>query len=399
MELYQALALIGVVIVLAVAVSSYDRARLLRRVHKRHPGERPARGPELDINPGPASAHGRRFVRGSDGDSPEPARPESAFVRELESLEQAISRPIGLGPGPAALAADTGNLEHLFPWGDRQGPNPKMDFVIHLPGRGPVLRDQALGPYKQNEYVLEKPRALYGLRYLLGTWSALERDPDEAQYSDLALMLQLVDRRGPVEESELNAFSQLALKLADAFHRRIKLGMTIEQARARALEVQRFVEQYDLIASINVLAGNGHSFPGRSIEQAARQHGMQFGAMNIFHMKNPNSAGCKHLFSMASLYEPGTFDPATLDGFETQGLTLFMTVPCVQDPPRVFEKMARTAKGLAQALGGRLIDQEQRPLTDEGIVAIEREIRRIATEVSAYGITPGSETALRFFNA
>ncbi len=399
MDLYQALALIGVVIVVAVAISSYDRARLLHRPRKRGPqNERPAPGPELDINPGPASAHGRRFVRGKDIDSPQPERPESELVRELESLEQAISRPIDLSPGHAALA-ETGNLEHLFPMGDKQGPNPKIDLVIYLPGRGPVLRNQALGPYKQNEYVLEKPRGLYGLRYLLGTWSALERDPDDAQYSDLALMLQLVDRHGPVEESELNTFSQLGLKLADVFNRRIRLGMTIEQALARAVELQRFVEQYDVIASINVLADNGDSFSGRAIEQAAQQHGMQFGAMNIFHMKNPNSVGCKHLFSMASLYEPGTFDQAALDSFKTGGLTLFMTVPSVQEPARVFEKMARTAKGLAQALGGRLSDQERRPLTDEGITAIERQIRRIAGEVSAYGITPGSETALRFFNA
>lgn len=399
MSLYQALALISVVIVVAVAISSYDRARLQRRARKRAVQE-PAPDPHipaLDINPGPPDANVRRFVRGQDDAAPVAAKPESALVRELESLEQAVSRPLDLSP--ALSAARAGDLEHLFPAADKQGPNPKIDLVVYLPGRGPVLRDQALGPYKQNEYVLEKPRALYGLRYLMGTWSALEHDPDDAQYSDLALMLQLVDQRGPAEQSELNAFSQLALRLADAFHRPLRLGMTIEQALARAHELQRFVDQYDVIASVNILADNGHGFPGRAIEQAARRHGMQFGAMNIFHMKSGNASGCRHLFSMANLYEPGTFDLSALDSFQTAGLTLFMTVPCVQDPPRVFEKMVATAKGLAQMLGGRLSDQDRRPLTDEGIAAIQRQIKRIAADISAYGITPGTETALRFFSA
>ncbi len=101
---------------------------------------------------------------------------------------------------------------------------------------------------------------------------------------------------------------------------------------------------------------------------------------------------------MANLYQPGAFDPETLDSFTTPGLTLFMTVPCVNEPSRVFENMINTAKGLCQTLGGRLTDQDQRPLSDAGLAAIQRQIKRIAADISTQGISPGSENALRFFS-
>lgn len=418
MDLQYALLFIGIVIIVAIGISGYDKFRLNRRQF-----ERRIRGREpvsmdtqettaaevtvsavqpLDINPGPPTDLIKRSLK-SDGFVAESSFiQDSELQQEFESAERVASVPVGVGPRAAATLAsfsgvETGDLEYLFPPGQKHGPNPKIDFIVHLPGRGPLFRNQALGIYKQNEYVLEKPRQLYGLRYLAGDWFPLERDTEDSQYSDLALAIQMVDERGPIEESELETFLQVVLKLADALKRRTRLVMTVERALTSARELQQFADKYDVLASV-IVAANNADFTGPAIKQAAEHFGMHFGAMNIFHMKNNNADGCRHLFSMANLYQPGSFDLDSLDSFETRGLTLFMTIPCVQDPARVFRKMVKTAQGLSQMLGGRMIDQDQRPLNEKDLAAIQRQIGQITSDISAHGIVPGSETAVRFFN-
>jgi cell division protein ZipA len=420
MGLQGALLLIGAVIVAAVAVSTFDKVRLSRREQdrktRRSRGEAAADGadetdaipggaqrtPYLDINPGPPLDLDKKSLKSEPDITAAAANRDSPIYRELESVEQIASTPLNLGPGAArsryrSANGETIDFQSLFPQAHESGPNPQIDFIIYLPGSGPLLRDRALGIYRQNEYLLERPRQLCGLRYLVGRWSSLEQDAEDAQYSDLALAVQLVDANGPTDESELNAFVQLGLKLADAFNRPMKLSLTVEQALARTAELQRVAQQYDVIASVNVIAESDRTFSGPAIAQAAREQGMDFGAMNIYHLKNDNAHGCRHLFSMANLYQPGVFDPETIDRFKTTGLTLFMTVPCVSEPVRVFEQMMHTAKGLCESLGGRLTDQDRRELSDEGVSAIQRQIKRIASDISALGISPGSETALRFF--
>jgi cell division protein ZipA len=418
MDLQYALLLIGIVIVAAIGISGYDKSRLNRRQFERRTldsepisvdtqgtatAEVTVSGAQpLDINPGPPTDLIERSLKSDGFVATRSFIQDAELQQEFENAERVASVPVSIGPLAAATLTssagmETGGLEYLFPPGQEHGPNPKIDFIVHLPGRGPLLRDQALGIYKQNEYVLEKPRQLYGLRYLAGNWSPLERDAEDSQYSDLALAIQMVDERGPIEESELETFLQVTLKLADALKRRTRLVMTVEHALTTAHELQQFAQKYDVLASVNVAANNA-GFTGPAIKEAAEHFGMHFGAMNIFHMKNNNADGCRHLFSMANLYQPGSFDLDSWDSFETRGLTLFMTIPCVQDPARVFRKMVETAQGLSQILGGRMIDQDQRPLSEENLAAIQRQIGQITSDISAHGIVAGSETALRFFN-
>src|SRR4030067_1007749 len=93
------------------------------------------------------------------------------------------------------------------PPGRQPLPDEKIDFTIDLPGPGPVMRDTALAIYKQNEYVLNKERHLYGRHHGTERGSALQLDPGTAEYDDLKLAIQLTDPRGPVDEPELQPFS------------------------------------------------------------------------------------------------------------------------------------------------------------------------------------------------
>ncbi|HEX9625973.1 MAG TPA: cell division protein ZipA C-terminal FtsZ-binding domain-containing protein [Acidiferrobacterales bacterium] len=417
MELQYALLLIGVFIVAGVALSAYDsfrfdwrrRARTLIKKKTASPaagGDTPAESAAptvrqepvissgIDFNPGPPNATQRKHLKSDAAVAIVDSRSDDYYLsEELQSIENAALMPLNL----SLNLQDPEEDMKLHPSARRPMPDDRIDFIVNLPGKGPVSRDRALGVYKQNEYMLEKPHQIYGLGYKSGLWSNIQADPEYAQYSDFAVAVQLADTRGAVTETELNTFVQLSLKLADALKRPTKLSLTIEQALERAHELDAFCETNDVLASVTIAARNPTGFSGRAINQAATQLGMQFGAMNIYHMKNDNPLGCRHLFSLANLYDPGEFKPEAMSTLKTKGLTLFMSVPCAYQPVKVFEKMVETGRGLCGILGGTLQDQDGKPLTDEGIKVIRTQIEAIAADMQNRGIIPGGDTAMRLF--
>jgi cell division protein ZipA len=396
MNLQYALLFIGIVIVAIVALTAYDMSRL-RRPRPRpdvHLGDFPedetlVRSSVLNAT---REAGSEKVLR-TDAEVALHDKPRQEVLRqEIRRLEEMATMPLDLTSG--LRRPNRGESEP----GRQYLSDEKIDFVIHLPGEQPVARNTALGIFKQHEYKLNKTRHLYGQRYQTSHWSDLQLDSQTTQYGDITLAIQLVDPRGPVDESELNTFTQIGLQLADALQRPTKLPLSFEQGLARARELQEFCDTYDVIAGIHVVPIDEAVFPGRAIEMAARHASMELGAMNIFHMKNDVAPGSHYLFSMANLHESSVFDPTTWDSFETSGLTLFMSVPCVFQPGVVFDRMVATAKEIADTLGGRLQDQNRRPLIDKGIAVIHHQIEVIEEKMRAFGIPPGSETALKLFN-
>lgn len=417
MSLQFALSLLGAVLVMVVAFNAFDRARIQRRMRRSDsmraqagPGEvsvaTPAVPPSLsglDINPAAPGSANRKFLtlgewvqnaKSSVKPDHAPARQNpkigKVFYQELESLEEAALMPIDFGRGYARPGARGAPAQPA-------APDEKIDFLVRLTGKSPVVRNAALGIYKQHEFDLAKPHRLYGARYKTGFWSDLQQDSGYTEYGELILAMQLVDAQGPVTEAELNVFTQLSLKLADELDRTPKFPLPIERALENAGALYGFFEDYDVIAAVNVVGSESRVFVGRAIEKFARELGMQFGAMNIFHMKSDRSPACRHLFSMANLLNPGEFDSSAWDKFETKGLTLFMSVPCAHRPAAVFDKMVITAAKLCHDLGGQLQDQDQRPLTTPGIDVIRGQMKSIEQKMEAFGVTPGSESALRLF--
>lgn len=398
MTLQYALLLIGIVVIVVVALTALDTARL------RRPRSRPRPDVDLAEPTHGASAFPARVppvMRAESGErilSPdvdvtlEEKPREEVLRKEIRQLEEMATMPLNLAPGIQRRRRPRAEP------GRQYLPDEKIDFVIDLPGADPVARDAALGVFKQHEYNLNKPRHLYGRHFGTERWSELQLDPGATQYDDLKLAIQLADPRGPIDDSELNRFMQIGLRLADTLHRPTKLPVSFEAGLARAEELQAFCDAYDVVAGVHVVAKDGAPFPGRAVDMAARRVGLEFGALNLFHMKNEVAPGSRHLFSLANLNEPSAFDPAAWDRFQTAGLTLFMSVPRAYLPGTALEKMVAAAKELAEILGGELQDQNRRPLTDKGIAVIRHQIDEIEEKMRAFGIAPGSESALKLFN-
>ena len=410
MDLQLALLLIGAFIVAIVGLTAYDKGRLARSLrrglslstaapqaaplHRREPIVQSAStgAPELHAS---ISEADRKFLKGDVEvplDSPASPAPTHPLADVLSDIEEVAHRPLNLNPGfdPPGTGPEAARER-----GVHMEPNEAIDFIVHLPGPGPVSRRSALAVYKQNEYKLEYPRQLYGRRYQTNFWSVVQHDSEATQYSDLKLAIQLVEPRGAISETELNTFVQVSLKLADALHRLTKLSVPFEQALARARELQKFYDEHDVIAGVNLAADPEAPFKGRAILSAMERVGMQFDARNIFNKRVDGRV----LYSLANLDKPGTFSPPDWDNLRSTGLTLYMSVPGVGDPGAVFDRMMETAKELTAFLGANLLDQDQRPLSEKGIAAIRAQIKGIDAKMRAFGIPSGSEAARRLFAA
>jgi hypothetical protein len=125
---------------------------------------------------------------------------------------------------------------------------------------------------------------------------------------------------------------------------------------------------------------------------ATERAGMALDAGNIFTKRVDDRV----LFRLENLGKLEHFTPAW-DEFRTGGLTLSMSVPAAQDPAKTFDHMVETAKQLTSFLGARLLDQDQKPLSEKGIAAIRSQIQGIDARMRAFGIAPGSVAARRLF--
>ncbi|MEE8388258.1 MAG: cell division protein ZipA C-terminal FtsZ-binding domain-containing protein [Acidiferrobacterales bacterium] len=409
MSLKIALLLVGVIIVITVAIGAMGKARYRRRrIRRSHPPDETSLSSiavvDNDVHPGSPRADSGRKSPGVLGkrklktSMPAPkilSPPEDhSLLDEIESYEQVADLRLDVDPDIDSRVAESRDVQTSSPRDSPTVADKVIDFTISLPGKKTISHNRALGLFKQNEYMLEKPRAIYGLRHVTRVWTNLETDPDTTEYDDLMLALQMVDGSGAVGESELNTFVQMGLTFGDQFKRRTLFSLDVDEAIMVAEGLDAFCKQHDVIASVNVVANSPVGFPGNTIAAVANDMGLRFGEMDIFHRCDDRG---QLEYSMANLFQPGGFDRENLEKFRTKGITFFLQVPCVLECVTVFSDMVTVAKQLADRMGGRVVDQDMKSLTDSGANTISAQIELIASDMRKRGIPPGAEAALRLF--
>jgi len=151
---------------------------------------------------------------------------------------------------------------------------------------------------------------------------------------------------------------------------------TAEDREAEMLKkVERTPEE---VISLSVMAFAGQHFHGRDIEQVATDLNLILGDRDIFHRNENHDGTGSKLFSMASAVKPGTFSLDTIDDFTTPGLALFLMQTLPGKSMVAFEMMVRTARQLAQALGGELWDDQRQVLTPETLERYRERIKAIS---------------------
>lgn len=114
---------------------------------------------------------------------------------------------------------------------------------------------------------------------------------------------------------------------------------------------------------------------GTELLDTVLQCGMRYGHMDIFHRYASSKGEGAHLFSMANMVKPGTFDLEAMEQFETPGVSFFMTLPIDADSMQSFDLMIDTARTLAGTLGGELKDDQRSVMTKQTLEHCRERIR------------------------
>jgi cell division protein ZipA len=150
-----------------------------------------------------------------------------------------------------------------------------------------------------------------------------------------------------------------------------------EEPAPQAIELPAGVEP--MLINLTVMAPQDMTFDPHYLRQTLDDSGMSLGDMNIYHYYRRPKSGLEpnrgqRLFSIASMVEPGYFDPQNIDTYRTPGLVLFMQLPGPIDGVLAFEKMHQMGETLAKRLSGTLCDDKHNKITPQSITHTKDEI-------------------------
>ena len=284
---------------------------------------------------------------------------------------------------PASSASDASSLLPPF--------DPDIDYVAVIESAVPIS-ETAIGELLNRTAACGKPCRAAGLRAQSGEWEELARAGSD-RYLKVALALQLVNRTGPVNAAQLAMFGDAIRNCAG----RISAVASCPDTHAAldtARELDEFCAEVDVAIGVNIVAAEGQTFPGARIRALAEAAGFKLEPDGLFHFRNEQ----RHSLFTLDNHEPAPFLPEQINRLSTNGVTLLLDVPRVADGPAVLDRMLDVGRGLAQALGGRLVDDNRAALNEAGIARIREQLGEICSRMEASGITAGGARALRLFS-
>lgn len=203
--------------------------------------------------------------------------------------------------------------------------------------------------------------------------------------------LQLVDRRGVLNEAELDRFYKQLQQVCDQFLAVPRLPVRTE-ILAKAGEIDRFCSEVDVQIAVNIIAQKT-SFAGTKLRGLAEAAGMVLGGNGCYQARDEAGA---LLFSLAN-QEAVPFSGEQLRHLQTHALSLVLDMPRVANPVQTFDRMITQAQTFAEALGGLLVDDNKAPLSERAIGLIRGQIGQFELQMERQSIPAGGEIARRLF--
>lgn len=115
---------------------------------------------------------------------------------------------------------------------------------------------------------------------------------------------------------------------------------------------------------------------GAVLLQQMTELGFKYGDFDIFHRHETTAGTGPVLFSLANMFNPGTFDIDAMETFKTEGLALFLALPVKGSAQQAFTMMHNAAQKIATAIGGgQVLDEHRNPLTRQTVQHIVQRIR------------------------
>lgn len=408
-ELQISLIAIGIVVIMAVVLFNWMQYRRYRRSAEEAFGEKPedvllgagasagvsveageriepqlSKEPVLELHadgviPQPTSPH----VQASEPPADFPPEPPPGTIREPEPAEfsEQVAAPIRRGRIDENDKVATGI-----------GADSGVDYVVEIRS-AKVIPDASLTGVLQRKFDFSKPVRWLGQRATSDVWEEIFAESEGSRgYVALRGCLQLADRVGPVSEVSLAEFRDLAKNLAT--HLKVEANCPdIRAAHARAVLLDEFCAEVDVMIGINIINMDNSVFTGAKIQVLAESSGFKLGTEGMFHYYDESGAA---VFSLGN-FEPSPFLHNSMRVLTTRGITFLLDVSRVASGEIVFAQMVHIARVFADALGGVMVDDNRVPLTETGIRKIRQQLSVIQSAMRARDIPAGGKVAMRLF--
>lgn len=240
---------------------------------------------------------------------------------------------------------------------------------------------------------IDKPLQWLGLDEKSGRWRVLHAQ-DGGVVAQLAVALQLTDRRGAVSPATLSTFINGIHRLARRFSGLADLPDAAE-VQARAAELDAFCAAVDLQLSLHVVPRTGSigDMVGSRLAPVITTAGLQREGDRLVAVDD----GGNEAFSLTCQTALGDC-AGRIDALALTGVTFSLDVPRVEEGVAAFAHMVGMARQCAEALGGQLADAHGQPLADATLDAIRDRIDELQAKMDRMAIPAGSVRALRLFS-
>jgi len=269
--------------------------------------------------------------------------------------------------------------------------SPVIDYVAAFEAVEPAPAYQILESQREALARIRTPVHWIGYSEALREWEPII-DDGQSEYRRIRVGLQMVDRRGPLGDSDLSVFHIAMQDLADEL-----MAIADMPPRQNALDsaanLDQFCASVDIQIGINVISG-GQVFPGTKLRALAEAAGMVIDSDGRFVRCDDEGNVLYVLINQ----EASGFSVETMKTMSTHGITFLLDVPRVSHGERVFNQMVDLARRFADALRGALVDDNRRPLSEGALEPIRRQVGQYQSMMAARSLPAGGSLAQRLFS-
>ncbi|RKP52718.1 cell division protein ZipA C-terminal FtsZ-binding domain-containing protein [Trinickia fusca] len=265
----------------------------------------------------------------------------------------------------------------------------RIDCVVPIRLSSPVAGDKALPLAQRLRRAGSKPVYIEGKPEGGSGWELLQNGQ---RYEELRAAAQLANRNGPLNELEFSEFVSGVQQLADAIDGAPEFPDMLETV-SMARELDGFAAQCDAQLSINVLS-DGAPWSANYVQAVASQDGLLLSRDGTRFVKL--DARQSPVFMLQFGDTNFLRDDLTYKG--GQMITLILDVPVADEDILPFRLMCDYAKSLAERIGGRVVDDQRRPLPESALLAIEKQLMTLYARLEEAGIPAGSPATRRLFS-
>ncbi|HXN16431.1 MAG TPA: cell division protein ZipA C-terminal FtsZ-binding domain-containing protein [Usitatibacter sp.] len=316
--------------------------------------------------------------------------PDALFEGAAERREPTL----GALPASADESAQVHEAPRGAPAAQRRAPGstPSSEISNHIDTVAVILSDTPVAK-EQLEPLLNTLQRHTTRVHVEGIvdeqWHPVDASPRHS-WRELRVGLQLASRSGPMSAEEITSFNEAIADFAKSLNA-ISQREAPAAAAARARALDEFCAQADIEVAINVVGQFGATFAMNRVKALALEHGLSESASGELICFAPDGSV---EFALRRFEDPGA--KAHGPNYAT-GLTFALDVPHVVDAPGAMADMVKLAQTVAGTLGGQLVDDKRKPLTEPGVASIRRSLEQVVHDMEAHGIPAGSPLARRLF--